>query len=74
MVRVFGDYAVCWTPSSASADSQDHGVHALHLWHVTDMAAKRELLKADIGWGTLPDYMAQEALESGTLVRLPLED
>lgn len=47
-------------------------VVALNSWRVTDMATKRDLLCAGLGWGGLPCWMAQEDLEAGRLVALDL--
>ncbi|WP_144140879.1 LysR family transcriptional regulator [Paraburkholderia sp. BCC1884] len=69
-----GHMQVVWTPSTATVDSRDYGVHSLHCWHVTDMRAKRELLRAGVGWGTLPDYLAANDLEEKRLVKLELRD
>jgi DNA-binding transcriptional LysR family regulator len=40
-------------------------------WFVTDMATKKELILAGLGWGRLPGHMVEGELASGSLVRLP---
>jgi len=62
-----------WTPLAAALDSHDAGVHATDRWYVTDIQAKRELLCAGVGWGSLPDHLAAPELQSGRLVPLKLE-
>jgi len=39
-------------------------------WSVTDVAAKREVILAGMGWGGLPEHVAAPALASRQLVRL----
>jgi DNA-binding transcriptional LysR family regulator len=62
-----------WTPLAAALDSHDAGVHATDRWYVTDIQAKRELLCAGVGWGSLPDHVAASDITSGRLVPLKLE-
>jgi DNA-binding transcriptional LysR family regulator len=62
-----------WTPLAAALDSHDAGVHGTDRWYVTDIQAKRELLCAGVGWGSLPDHVAAPDVASGRLVRLTLE-
>ena len=62
-----------WTPVAATLDSADAGVHATDRWYVTDIHAKRELLCAGVGWGSLPDHIAAADLTAGRLTSLELE-
>lgn len=62
-----------WTPLAAALDSHDAGVHGTDRWYVTDIQAKRELLCAGVGWGSLPDHVAAPDVASGRLVPLELE-
>ncbi len=48
----------------------DHAVLSAHTWRVTDLAAKRTLLRAGIGWGLVPESVAAEDLANGHLVRI----
>lgn len=40
-------------------------------WFVTDMAAKKELILAGLGWGRLPDHMVEQEISCGHLLNLP---
>lgn len=52
---------------------RDFGVFGLQTWRVTDVAAKRALLLAGLGWGGLPEWLVAEDLAAGRLVALSLE-
>ena len=39
-------------------------------WTVTDVAAKKEIILAGLGWGGLPEHAVAEELAAGELVRL----
>ncbi|KYF83446.1 LysR family transcriptional regulator, partial [Sorangium cellulosum] len=43
-------------------------------WSVTDVAAKREVILAGMGWGGLPEHVAAGALAAGELVRLQVPE
>lgn len=59
-----------WTPSATSPDSPDYGVNALDIWHLTDLGAMYQLLRAGIGWGALPSHLVVEDIATGRFVRL----
>jgi DNA-binding transcriptional LysR family regulator len=42
-------------------------------WTVSDFAAKKEIIKSQMGWGGLPRHLIEEELKSGELVVLDLE-
>lgn len=42
-------------------------------WTVSDFAAKKEIIRAGMGWGGLPEHLITEELDAGTLVPLDLE-
>jgi DNA-binding transcriptional LysR family regulator len=48
-----------------------HG--GLH-WNVTDVAAKREIILAGMGWGGLPEHFIEQELARGTLVTLDVRE
>ena len=37
-------------------------------WNVSDLAAKKEIILAGMGWGGLPAHLVQQELRRGTLV------
>jgi DNA-binding transcriptional LysR family regulator len=39
-------------------------------WTVTDVAAKKELITAGMGWGGLPEHVVADELASGSLAVL----
>jgi DNA-binding transcriptional LysR family regulator len=43
-------------------------------WSVTDVAAKKEVILAGMGWGGLPEHVAADALASGELVALEVPE
>ncbi|WP_437934771.1 LysR family transcriptional regulator [Sorangium sp. So ce341] len=43
-------------------------------WTVTDVAAKKEVILAGMGWGGLPEHVAADALARGELVRLEVPE
>jgi DNA-binding transcriptional LysR family regulator len=42
-------------------------------WHVTDMQAKYEIIKAGFGWRRLPQHMIEDDLKKKSLVRVPIK-
>jgi DNA-binding transcriptional LysR family regulator len=57
-------------PASPSLNVIEGGLR----WTVTDVAAKREVILAGMGWGGLPEHVAAEALASGELVSLTVPE
>jgi DNA-binding transcriptional LysR family regulator len=51
----------------------DQGVLSSRTWRVGDLHTKRELLRAGLGWGNLPEHLAQGDLRSKQLVTLQPE-
>jgi DNA-binding transcriptional LysR family regulator len=62
------------TDRSTRFAGDESGVMGTHTWRVADLATKHMLLKEGIGWGTLPEPLAQEDILLGRLVRLNLAD
>ncbi|GAB4199353.1 MAG: LysR family transcriptional regulator [Wenzhouxiangellaceae bacterium] len=52
---------------------QDFGVHARRTWRLSDLWTKHQLLKAGMGWGSMPLSAVTSDLEDGTLQQLELE-
>ncbi|MBE7216842.1 MAG: LysR family transcriptional regulator [Caulobacteraceae bacterium] len=51
---------------------QEHGVVATTTWRLADLGAKHAMLRAGLGWGSLPRHLAEDDLRSGRLVELRL--
>jgi DNA-binding transcriptional LysR family regulator len=58
------------TDNQPGAEKIQQGVAGKRQWLVNDPAAKRDLLKAGLGWGHLPRHLIAEDLASGNLVEL----
>ena len=57
-------------PESPSLNVLEGGLR----WSVTDIAAKKEVILAGMGWGGLPEHVVAEALASGELVALEVPE
>jgi len=58
------------TDNQPEAEKTQQGVAGKRLWLVNDLGAKRDLLKAGLGWGHMPRHLVSEDLASGELVEL----
>ncbi|HVU80460.1 MAG TPA: LysR substrate-binding domain-containing protein, partial [Rhodanobacteraceae bacterium] len=58
------------TDNQRGADKTQQGVAGKRQWLVNDLGAKRDLLKAGLGWGHLPQHLVAEDLANGQLVEL----
>lgn len=58
------------TDNQPQAEKTQQGVAGKRQWLVNDLGAKRDLLKAGLGWGHLPRHLVSEDLASGELVEL----
>lgn len=67
LAQLRGHHQIVWTRESPTTDAPDYGVHALDTWHVTDLETKLRLLRAGLGWGSMPNHMVREDLRAGTL-------
>jgi len=45
-----------------------------HRWSVTDIAAKKEVILAGMGWGGLPEHVVAESIASGELIALDVPE
>ncbi|HEV7816849.1 MAG TPA: LysR family transcriptional regulator [Janthinobacterium sp.] len=62
------------TDRSELTAGQDFGVLALRNWRLGDLGSKHALLRAGLGWGSMPEAMVREDLSSGRLVQLSMGD
>ncbi len=67
-----GHMQLVWIPTRPS-DRPLSGVHALDRWYTTDLATKRTLLLAGLGWGSMPDHLVADDLLAGRLIKLNLQ-
>lgn len=54
------------------AGSRDYGVFSSQTWRLSDLAAKQEMLRAGLGFGSLPLHLARDDLARGRLVQLEM--
>lgn len=52
----------------------DRGVHATQTWRIGDLGAKHAMLRAGLGFGSMPRHMVEEDLAKGELVRILPQD
>lgn len=70
-VDEFGRYIqIIVTDNQPGAEKTQQGAAGKRQWLVNDLGAKRDLLKAGLGWGHLPRHLVEEDLASGQLVEL----
>jgi DNA-binding transcriptional LysR family regulator len=60
------------TDRSTLTAGQDFGVLALRDWRLGDLGSKHALLRAGLGWGSMPEATVREDLAEGRLVRLQM--
>ena len=53
---------------------REFGVLSSRTWRVSDLGAKRALLKAGLGWGAMPRAMVASDLNDGSLSALDIID
>lgn len=51
----------------------DRGVLSTRTWRLSDLGAKHALLRAGLGWGSMPKHMVEADLARGELVTLPID-
>ncbi|UTS81668.1 LysR family transcriptional regulator [Phaeobacter piscinae] len=72
--EVQGHVQVVTADSGGAAHEQSRDLLAGGLkWTVSDLAAKKKVILAGLGWGGLPDHMTDQERRSGVLLPLNLE-
>jgi DNA-binding transcriptional LysR family regulator len=61
------------TDASGQSKGRDFNVLSYHIWRVSDVATKHQLIKGGLGWGGLPEPYLKDDLRSGRLVQLDLD-
>ncbi|PNG27434.1 LysR family transcriptional regulator [Methylocella silvestris] len=59
---------------SGLSGDRDYGVFSTRTWRIADLGAKHAMLKAGLGWGSLPAHLVAEDLANGRLRRLTIRD
>jgi DNA-binding transcriptional LysR family regulator len=57
---------------SGLSGSRDYGVFSPKTWRLADLGAKHAMLKAGLGWGSLPAHLVAEDLSAGRLRRIEI--
>ena len=57
---------------SSLTRGRDFSVISPRTWRLADQGARHEMLRAGLGWGSMPMHMIEEDLERGRLVRLDI--
>jgi DNA-binding transcriptional LysR family regulator len=55
------------TDPSAITEGVDRGVLSSRTWRLADIGAKKSMLLAGLGWGSMPLHLVREELAAGTL-------
>lgn len=58
------------TDRSRLTEGVDLGVLSTRTWRLADLSTKHAFLRAGFGWGSMPEHLIHEDLESGRLVRI----
>lgn len=58
------------TDRSTLTGDRDYGVLSAQTWRLADLGAKHAMLKAGLGWGSMPEHLVAEDLQAGRLQRI----
>lgn len=61
------------TDASSITAGRDHGVLSSRTWRLADLGAKKAMLVAGLGWGTMPRHLVEDELADGRLRRIAPE-
>lgn len=61
------------TDRSRLTEGRDYNVFSPVTWRLSDLSTKHALLRAGMGFGSMPDHMVEADLASGRLVPLTIE-
>lgn len=61
------------TDHSPRTRDADHGVLASDTWRLADLGAKHAMLRAGLGWGSMPSHIVAEDLANGRLTEIRLQ-
>lgn len=57
---------------STLTQGRDFSVFSVRTWRLADLGARHEMLRAGLGWGSMPIHMVKEDLARGRLVKLDI--
>lgn len=60
------------TDRSALTSGKEYTVYSVRTWRLADLGARHEMLRAGLGWGSMPLHMVEEDLAKKRLVRLDI--
>lgn len=60
--------------TSGITGSRDYGVYSRQSWRLGDLGAKHAMLRAGLGYGSLPRHMVEDDLDAGILVALEVAE
>ena len=60
--------------SPSLAESREFGVIAAETWRTSDLGAKHAMIRAGLGWGSLPAHLIEPDMADGRLVALNMAD
>jgi len=61
------------TDRSPRTREQEHGVAAASSWRLADLGAKQAMLRAGLGWGSMPRHLVAEDTQAARLVELRVD-
>jgi DNA-binding transcriptional LysR family regulator len=62
------------TDRAEQAESREFGVIAAETWRTSDLGAKHAMVRAGLGWGSLPAHLVEPEIAAGRLVPLNMAD
>ena len=62
------------TDRAEPAETRDFGVIAAETWRTSDLGAKHAMIRAGLGWGSLPAHLVEPDIAAGRLVALTMTD
>lgn len=69
------EYQIVVQDSGQSSEGKNYSVQTgQRCWYVNDFYTKKILISSGMGWGRLPEYMIEDELNNGSLLKLKLED
>ncbi|GAC34725.1 LysR family transcriptional regulator [Paraglaciecola polaris] len=72
---LLNEYQIIVQDSGKGSKDTEWGVQGgQRRWYVNDFSTKKMLIENAMGWGKLPDHVAEQSIKNGTIARLALLD